>query len=136
MRKVSKPIIFFLVILFPIFRTEESHARASIPDGIIKSIRKGDADGLAAYFNTSVQLVILEKGNIYSRSQASMIMKDFFRKNHPRSFAIIHQGGKGNAHYGIGIMKTDKQNYRIYLLIKPANKKSYIHQLRIEKENG
>ncbi|MCD6200402.1 MAG: DUF4783 domain-containing protein [Bacteroidales bacterium] len=133
---MSKRLIFFIVIFFSIFRIGESQASTSIPAEIIKSIRKGDANGLAAYFNSSVQLVILEKGNVYSRSQASMIMKDFFRKNHPRSFTIIHQGGKGHAHYGIGILKTDKQTFRIYLLIKPANSKSYIHQLRIEKENG
>ena len=133
---MKKRMLLLMMLLLSVFRAGESQVTASIPDEIIKAIRKGDATTLATYFNSSVQLVILDRGNVYSRSQASMIMKDFFKKNPPRSFSIIHQGGKGNAHYGIGILKSDKQSYRIYLLIKPAGGKSFIHQLRIEKENG
>ncbi len=133
---MNKRIIFFIIILLAVARAGFEQNQNFIPGKIIQSIREGDADKLSSFFNASIQLVILEKENVYSRSQATMIMKDFFKKNHPRSFTIIHQGGKANAHYGIGLLKTDKQTFRIYLLIKPNGNKSFIHQLRIEKENG
>ena len=133
---MNRYLIFFIFFLLSLFRTGEAQPSGSIPNDIIKSIRAGNAARLSSYFNSSVQLVILEKGNVYSRSQAAMIMKDFFKKNPPKGFTIIHQGGKANAHYGIGLLKTDKQTFRIYLLIKPDGNKSFIHQLRIEKENG
>ena len=133
---MNKQLLIFILVLTSVFRTAAGQSAGTIPPEIIKSIRDGDAGRLSSYFNSSIQLVILEKGNVYSRSQATMIMKDFFKKHHVRSFSIIHQGGKANAHYGIGLLKTDRQTFRIYLLIKPNGNKSYIHQLRIEKENG
>lgn len=133
---MNKRIIFFIIILLTVAQTGFEQNRDFIPGKIIQSIREGNANKLSPLFNTSVRLVILEKDNVYSRSQAVMIMKDFFKKNPPRSFSIIHQGGKANARYGIGILKTSKQTYRVYLLIKPNGNKSFIHQLRIEKENG
>jgi hypothetical protein len=108
----------------------------AIPGEIIKALRTGDANKLSPWFNTSVQLIILDKENVYSRSQATMIMKDFFKKHPPKDFTIIHEGGKPKAHFAIGLLKTSGQTYRIYLLIKPGNNKSVIQQLRIEKENG
>jgi len=108
----------------------------AIPKEIIQAIRLGDANKLSRWFNTSVQLIILEKENVYSRSQATMILKDFFKKHPPKSFNLIHEGGKPKARFGIGLLKTNGQTYRLYLLVKPGSSHPVIQQLRIEKENG
>ena len=126
-----------MFLLFAVLIQEgEAQTKGVIPEEVITAIRRGDANKLSPWFNTSVQLIILEKENVYSRSQATMIMKDFFKKHPPKSFTIIHEGGKPKARFGIGLLKTSGQTYRIYLLIKPDNNKSVILQLRIEKENG
>ncbi len=136
--KVKRYLVLFLWVLF--FTDGQAQTSQTIPKEIITAIRMGDANKLSPWFNNSVQLIILERENVYSRSQATMIMKDFFRKHPPRSFSILHEGGKPNARFGIGLLKTTGQTYRVYLLIKPDNNKnnhkSVILQLRIEKENG
>ena len=133
---MNKQIIFSVIIFLAISTVGFEQSADFIPEDIITSIRKGNANKLASFFNSSIELVILERENVYSRSQAVMIMKDFFKKNPPLSFSIIHQGGKANAKYGIGLLRTRYQTYRVYLLIKPKGGKPFIHQLRIEKENG
>ena len=137
-KEIKKEYFVFFLLFMVILHEGQGQAQTSkvIPEGIITAIRLGDANKLSPWFNSSVQLIILEKENVYSRSQATMIMKDFFKKHPPKSFKIIHEGGKPKARFGIGLLKTSDQPYRIYLLIKPDNNKSVILQLRIEKENG
>ncbi len=106
----------------------------NVPDPIVKAFGQGNAAVLAGYFNNTIELNIQGKENVYSSTQAEVILKNFFKSNPPKSFEIIHQGGQGESKYAIGILKTTKTNYRITLLIKSANNKPFIHQLRIEKD--
>lgn len=110
-------------------------AQGSIPPGISQSLRSGNAKELVKFMNLSVEMVILDKEGIYSKSQAEMILRDFFSKHPPKKFSLIHQGGKAESKYGIGDLTTDTQSYRIYFLLKTTEGKLLIHQFRIEKEN-
>lgn len=107
---------------------------SSIPDEIITAIKSGNAKDLAKYFNQNIELIILNEEDVYSKAQAELILKDFFSKNLPSDFTILHQGGKESARYAIGTVKTAKGNFRMYFLLKIKNDQPFIHQLRIEKE--
>jgi len=80
-------------------------------------------------------MVIVDKEGIYNKVQAEMILKDFFSKNPPRKFSLLHQGGKAESKYGIGNLVTSENTYRVYFLLKTTNGKPLIHQFRIETEN-
>jgi hypothetical protein len=63
-------------------------------------------------------------------------MNDFFKKNPPTNFTIIHQGGKDDSSYAIGTLQVENNRFRVYFLIKSKGGASYIHQLRIERQNN
>ena len=105
-----------------------------IPEGITAAIKSGNSRELAKYFDTNIELVILDKEDVYSRTQAELILKDFFSKHKPTNFTIIHRGGEG-AKYAIGTLFTSNGNFRVYILLKTKNEKPYIHSLRIEEED-
>ncbi|MCC7302125.1 MAG: DUF4783 domain-containing protein [Bacteroidia bacterium] len=106
-----------------------------ISDDIAAAFRKGDAKGLAKYMGEQVDLVILEKEEVYSRSQAELILKDFFTKNLPKSFNVVHNGvSKNGSKFAIGKLVTGKGSFKVTWFIKKENNVFYIHQLRIEKE--
>lgn len=109
---------------------------AQIPQGITISISSGNSKELAKHFNNDIELVILDKEDVYSRYQAEHIMKDFFIKYSPRSFNILHEGGKEGSRYAIGNLNTSNGVFRVYFLIKQKNNQPFIHQLRIERESG
>lgn len=109
---------------------------AQIPQGISTSIKTGNSKELAKYFNNDVELVILDKEDVYSRYQAEHIMKDFFTKFTPQNFNLLHEGGKEGSRYAIGNLSTPQGAFRVYFLIKQKNNQPFIHQLRIEKESG
>lgn len=107
-----------------------------IPDGIINAIKTGSASNLAKYFNVNVELTINNNEEIYSKDQAELILKDFFAKNIPTAFVVLHKGGKEGSRYAIGNFSTASGNFRITILVKTKDSQPYIHQFRIEKENA
>lgn len=112
-----------------------SQGNVEIPGGISLALKAGDTAELVNYLNDNVEMVILDKEGIYNKDQAEVILRDFFTKNPPRRFNLMHQGGKTKSKYGIGNLETSDQTFRVYFLLKETNGKQLIHQLRIEKEN-
>ncbi|NPA35263.1 MAG: DUF4783 domain-containing protein [Chlorobi bacterium] len=110
-------------------------AQGSISKDIIDATRDGDASALSEYFNENIELVIPQKSGIFSKSQAEMVLKEFFTNNPPENFRIIHEGSRQNASFAIGNYLTNSGTYRFYFLTKNENGKLLIHQLRIEKQN-
>ena len=106
-----------------------------IPAGISIAFRSGSAAGLSEYLNSTVELVMPDKEDFYSKSVAESILKDFFTRYHTREFVIRHQGAKGDAQYAIAVLETDKGNFRVYFLLKKVNDNPLIHQIRIEADN-
>ncbi len=107
-----------------------------IPQALIDALRTGNTPVLSGYFNSSIELAILDKEDIYSKQQAELIVKDFFAKHVPSSFVILHKGGKEGSQYAIGNLTTSDGNFRVTLLIKEKDSKPYIHQLRFEVGNA
>ncbi len=134
MKKLIRNICILLLIISPI--TNNTLYSQDIPQGMISAIKNGNAKELSAYFNTNIELTLLNNEEIYSKDQAELILKDFFTKNVPVGFTVLHKGGKESSRYAIGRMNTSNGNFRITLFIKTQGEQIYIHQLRIEKENA
>jgi len=105
-----------------------------IPENIEKALRIGNATELAKYFNTNIELVVEKNEDVYSKSQAQVIMKEFFANHKPKKFQIIHKGGE-KAKFVIGTLETENNKYRVYFFLKEKGGNSLIHQLRIEEDN-
>ena len=128
MKKTISTFAFFLLLLQSLF--------ASTPDEVANAIKTGDATEIAKHFNDHVDLKILNKEDVYSRSQAELILKDFFSKHPIKTFKIIHKSApKGDSQYSIGLLETYNGQYRVYFLIKKTVFKVLVCQFRIESEN-
>ncbi len=127
---IVKRIIFvtFSVVIFSITTSGQ------IPRNIPVALKSGNSSTISGYFNEDVELTILGKEGIYSKTQAEQIIKDFFIHHKPKNFNLLHEGGKSGSHYAIGELDTDNETYRVYFLIKIINNQSFINQLRIEKD--
>jgi len=111
-------------------------ALADIYTDISNAIRSGDAKAVARYFNNTVDLTILDQEEVYSKAQAEQILRDFFSKNAPRSFTLIHKGvSKEGAKYAIGTLITAQGiEYRTYFFVKQTTTGEQIQELRFEKQ--
>ena len=90
------------------------------------ALRIGSAKELARYFNNMVELGFDGNKSSYSQTQAEFVLKDFFNKNTPTGFEIIHQGAsKEGLRYAIGKYTHKSGSFRVYMLIK-QNKGIYL----------
>jgi hypothetical protein len=128
--------VAFLLFSLPILAKGSSLESGDIPKAVIDALRTGNTTQLSGYFNTSIELAILDQEDIYSKQQAELIIKDFFSKHVPSSFVILHKGGKEGSQYAIGNLTTSTGSYRVTLLIKQKDNKPFIHQLRFEEGNA
>lgn len=128
--------IFILLIFLSGLNLDVYSGPQGIPEEISLAFKAGNSKELAKYFNTNIELVVLNHEDLYSKSQAERIIKDFFNKYPPEKFTIIHNGGKKDFKYSIAELSSKKITFRVYFLLKTNKDQLLIHQLRIEKENG
>ena len=128
----------FVVILCLLMTYSGYSQQVNVNDGIVNAIKAGNSKELAKFFNSNIELIILDKEGVYSKPQAELILKDFFSKNVPTQdrFLKLHEGGKDASKFVIGTLITTKGRYRVYYLMKSLNNELSIHNFRIEDENN
>ena len=108
---------------------------ADILDNIGSAIGSGNAAAVAQYFDASVDITIGDKESMYSKSQAQIVVQDFFAKNAVRGFSINHRGSSaGGKQFGIGTLVTSTGQYRVYFLVMQKNGTHLIQEMRFEKQ--
>ncbi len=109
-------------------------AQQSFETTVIDAFKVGNSKKIAAYFRENVDLSILGKENLYSKSQAEQILQHFFETHKPESFKIIHKGNAKASEYFIGeLIDTKKGKYRVTFNRKSINNKQVVTSLTIEQ---
>ncbi len=103
---------------------------------ITQAISSGDANALGIYFDNSVEIAILDEGDVYSKGEAIQVVKKFFNQHSPKSFSQVHQGtSKGNdSQYCIGNLTSGSGTFRVYVYMKTNGGNYLIQELRFDKE--
>jgi len=122
-------------ILFLLISFSQSYA-LDVFDEIAFAIRSGDAKQLSTYFGPTLDLTIINREDVYSKAQAEQVIKDFFSKNNPKSFNIIHKGSSPEGtQYAIGnLVTTTGKTFRTSFYFKNSGGKNILMELRIETE--
>ncbi len=85
------PLILSLIISFIFFSQpnfEELRGEESI-DFVVSAIDGGSSGELAKYFDNSISLNINGQQGDYSKNQAELVIKDFFKKNPSMGFKVV-----------------------------------------------
>ena len=116
-------IIFLLTASFA-FRTV---------DDVIVAIKNGDANQISRYFDKTVEITLPDKSNSYSKSQAELVLRDFFSTNIVKDFLIIHKGDNSGSEYCIGTLETKNGSFRTTIFLKQKGNKQLLQELHFEK---
>lgn len=123
------PPVFAAIAIFftSVFGQTES-------DKMVKLFSEGKSEEISAFFNSSLQLTTPGKDGVYSRSQAKMILADFFSSNAPTQAALKSKGNSDNgAQYIVIDLKTNKESYKVNIFYRGSGNGMRIHELKIEK---
>lgn len=109
--------------------------QTDIVDNIVKAIKAMDANKLASYFNETVDLEAGESDGSYSKTQAEIIFRKFFKDYPATSFSLNHQGSSNDgSKYFIGTYKTVNEEYRVYVLMKTQEEQMSIQEIQFEED--
>ena len=89
MHKIVTLICFFCGIILIASLTTKSTAQTT--DKITEAIQSGSSKALGKYFNESITLDINNTLSDYSKNQAELMFRDFFRKHPVQEFKVLHQ---------------------------------------------
>lgn len=131
-----KRSLFVLAFTFLTYPSLSVFAQGtSVIDQVKETIKAGSARELARYLNQTVDVMIEEKMETYSKAQAEFVLRDFFKVHPASEFNIIHQGSsKGGQPFAIGLYKSGSETYRVFMKIKNVNNQQLVHEIRFSKE--
>lgn len=126
MKHIAKAALFVPIVL--------SMLSVNI-ERISLAIQTGNSKELARYFDNNVEITVADNEEMYSRTQAEQVVRDFFIKHPPATFKVIHKGSSNEgSEYCIGTLVTSNQTYRTYIYIKQKGPDYYIQELRFEED--
>ena len=102
-------------------------------DDVVIALKSGNASHLSRYFDNRVDISLPDKTDNYSRTQAEMIIRDFFSNNAVRNFEIKYKSEKIGSNYCVGTLQTKTGNYRTTLFMKQKGDKQYLQDLSFQK---
>jgi hypothetical protein len=101
-------------------------------EDVIGAIKTGNAAQMARFFDSSVEISMPDKSNSYSKSQAEMVLRDFFSNNAVKNFQVIHKGESAGSQYCIGTLQTKNGAFRTTIFMKQKKETQVLQELRFE----
>lgn len=104
----------------------------SIPfDDIEKAFESGEADKIMSMGKSKVLISIDGAEGVYSRSQGTQVLKDFFKKHPPKSFDFDFKGKESGAtSFAVGKYFSDKV-FRVSIKMKKQKEEFAIESIAI-----
>ena len=101
-------------------------------DVMVKALKEGDAAEMAKYFDNTVEITLPDKSNSFSKSQAEVVLRDFFSNNPVRGFNLLHKGENNGSQYCIGTLVTRNATYRATVFMKLKANRQTLQEIRFE----
>ena len=101
---------------------------------IQQAFENGNAKSITAMSKEKVLINILGKEGVYSKAQASLVLKNFFSANPCSEFAFFFKGKEmTDGTFAIGTYNTKSSEYRVTVHLKRIGDGFKIESLVIEK---
>ena len=99
------------------------------------ALKAGSAKELVKHFNESVDIDLDGDERTYSKAQAELVLRDFFKKHVVNDFNILHDGAsKGGLQYAIGRYVSAAESYNVLIRVKEVGGTHLIHEIKFRKE--
>ncbi len=125
---------FIIITLFMLVASVA--VNAVLPTGIADGFRTGDAEVVSKYFDPTLEMSVLGKRSMYSKTQATQVLREFFNANSPSNLTEKHSGGRGNSQFSVFTFSTGNGTFRTTIFYKGTGETVTISQIKIEKDAG
>lgn len=101
-------------------------------DEVIVALRTGNAQEFAKYIDDNIEISLPDKSDNYSKSQAVMVLKDFFNNNGVTGFEVQFKGENGGSQFCVGKLSTRSGSYRTTVFMKTKQGKQLVKEIRFQ----
>ena len=101
-------------------------------DEVINALKSGNTAQIARFFDNTVEITMPGKSSSFSKSQAELVLKDFFNNNPVKGFEVMHKGDNAGSQFCIGNLDTKNGSYRTTLFMKQKGDKQLLQEIRFE----
>lgn len=130
MKQIKVLVVFFVLLI-----STQGFGQSDIVNEVKETIKAGSAKELVRFLNQNVDIELNGKKETYSKAQAEIILRDFFKANVPSDFTILHKGqSKSGQPFAIGQYKSGAASYRVFMKIKTVENQQLIHEISFSKE--
>jgi hypothetical protein len=126
-----KQILLLITVAFTLVLASSFKPAISI-DNVIGALRSGNAMELSKYMDENVDISLPDRSDSYSKSQAVLILKDFFGRNGVAGFDVKHKGDNSGNQYCIGTLQTKAGTYRTTVFMKAQDGKQLIKEIKFQ----
>ncbi len=110
-------------------------AQGDVINDMRAALKAGSSKEVIKLLNKTTDLDFDGKNSSYGKTQAEAVLKDFFKKNPPTDFKIIHQGAsKAGAPYVIGQYTHKDGSYRVMIRLKEEASSYRVHAMSFYKD--
>lgn len=133
MRKTKHRLL--LTWLFILLTYTSVFAQTNVLNSVAGAMRSGDVGGVTRFMDNVVDITVNNNQSTYSKTQAEMVLKDFFGKNVPKGYSTEHTGNSADqtSFYSIGYLTTSNGKYRIYIFLKQKDGNFVLQEIKFEK---
>ncbi len=102
-------------------------------DEVVTGLKNGNASQVSKFFDNTVEITLPDKSNSYSKSQAALVLQDFFVISGVKNFRVLHKGDNSGSQFCIGILQTKNGEYRTTIYFKLKGETQVLQEIKFEK---
>ncbi len=123
------------IFIFSISLSIEVNAQSEVINNLRSAMKTGSSKELVKNFSAMVELNFEGEKSNYSKSQAELVLKEFFKKYPATDFQYIHQGAsKQGLTYVIGKYTFEDGSFRVWILIKKFEDSYLVDSIDFSRE--
>jgi hypothetical protein len=99
---------------------------------VVSALKVGDASRMSKYFDNLVEISLNDRSHSYSRSQAELVMRDFFTSNDVTNFQVVYKSTGADVEYCMGKLTTRHGEYQTSFSLKNRGDRKLIQEISFE----
>ncbi len=128
----------FLNLLFSLFLLFHSPVKAEMEeltiDSVISAIDNNSSSDLAKHFESSISLNVNGQQGSYSKNQAEIVIRDFFKRNPSQGFTIVYRSETNPSLSSfIGDYLSGEGTFKVFIKVSQQDSDLKIYSLEFVK---
>ncbi len=101
---------------------------------VVSAIESGSSSDLARYFDSSISMNVNGQQGEYSKNQAEIVLRDFFKKHPSQGFSLVFQNeNPGSLSTYVGEYSSNQGKFQVFIKVSQNTNNFRIYSLDFVK---